>query len=91
MLPAREDNFKRLGKDRKARAIVQAWWVVSILDFAVSDFAEIVLFGVHLWCKTELFHDRREEEEELCPGKILPQALSLACRVESKDTKIIFV
>ena len=53
MLPAREDNFERLGKDRKARAVVQVWWVVLILDFAVSDFAEIVLVftsGVKLNC-----------------------------------------
>ena len=41
-------------------------------------------FGVHLWCKTELFHDCCKEEEELCLGKILPQALSLTCRVEFK-------
>lgn len=39
-------------------------------------------FGVHLWCKTELFHDCCKEEEELCLGKTLPQALSLTCRVE---------
>ena len=45
-IPARKHNFKRFGKDRKARAVVQAWWVVPFLDFAVPYFAEIVLFGV---------------------------------------------
>ena len=53
LVPARKDNFKRLGKDRKARAVVQVWWVVPILDFAESDFAEIVLVftsGVKLNC-----------------------------------------
>ena len=53
-------------------------WLDVYLDFSKSPRTMIFLY---LWCKAELLHDGREEEEEFCSGKTLSKALPFACKV----------